>query len=76
MGTVGSRDELALELANLRMQLNSFQDKSVLLQCSSVMSETLLVEGQAIEFEAESGAYATVISSSLYWKQLSRLYRL
>nr|XP_029718233.1 uncharacterized protein K02A2.6-like [Aedes albopictus] len=73
VGTVGSGDELALDLANLRMQLNSLQDKSFLLERSGVMSETLFVEGQAIEFEVDSGACATVISSGLYRKRLSHL---
>ncbi|XP_055622989.1 uncharacterized protein K02A2.6-like [Toxorhynchites rutilus septentrionalis] len=74
VGVVGAGDELATEIASLRMQLNAVNDGiAARLERSMVITETLFVEGHPVVFEVDSGVCATVISDNLYRKQFSHL---
>lgn len=72
VGAVDSGKEIAAEISNLRMQLNSVEDGAPLSK-SRVATEVLFVEGHAVEFEIDSGACATVINNGLYGKLFSKL---
>ncbi|XP_062704249.1 uncharacterized protein K02A2.6-like [Aedes albopictus] len=70
VGTVGAGEDLAAEIANLRMQLNSVKNDALLVR-SKEATETLFVDNRPVEFEIDSGACATVISDNLYRKWFS-----